>query len=149
MATIVRVPLALVAGALLIGACKKAAPPVPPPAEPAPAAVALRVTGIEVGKSIMADKMIANATNDFGPRDTIYVSVATEGVATSATIAARFTFETGQLVDESTQNIAPSGPAHTEFHISKPSGWPAGKYKVEITLNSVSAGTKEFEVKKG
>jgi hypothetical protein len=44
--------------------------------------------------------------------------------------------------------IAPTGPATTEFHISKPSGWPAGKYKVEISADGAPAGSKEFEVKK-
>jgi hypothetical protein len=35
----------------------------------------------------------------------------------------------------------------TEFHISKPGGWPKGKYKVEILLNGVAAETEDFEVK--
>lgn len=147
MGTQLRSLLAVAASVVIIAACKKDPPPVPP-ADPVPAAVAFRVTGIDIGKSILADKSIANPTNDFGPRDTIYVSVATEGAAATASIQARFTFEAGQLVDESTQNIAPSGPARTEFHISRPSGWPAGKYKVEVFVNSASAGSKEFEVKK-
>ena len=32
----------------------------------------------------------------------------------------------GQLVDDSAQTVAASGPAVTEFHVSKPDGWPAG-----------------------
>jgi len=50
-------------------------------------------------------------------------------------------------VKEGTETIAPTGPAVTEFHISKPSGWPAGKYKVEIAVDGAPAGSKEFEVK--
>ena len=60
---------------------------------------------------------------------------------------ARWTFEDGQVVDEKTEAIAPTGEAWTEFHISKPGGLPKGKYKVEVFLDSKSAGTKEFEVK--
>jgi hypothetical protein len=52
----------------------------------------------------------------------------------------------GLLVNESTQAIAPSGPAATEFHISKPGGWPAGKYKVQVSSNGSAAGAKDFEV---
>jgi len=53
----------------------------------------------------------------------------------------------GQVVDNSTQTISPTGPAVTEFHLSKPSPWPEGDYKVEISLNGASAGTKGFKVK--
>jgi hypothetical protein len=35
----------------------------------------------------------------------------------------------------------------TEFHISKPDGLPAGKYKVEVLLNGNAAGSKDFTVK--
>ena len=59
---------------------------------------------------------------------------------------ARWTYQDGQVVDESSQTIAPTGPSVTEFHISKPGGWPACKYKVEITANGSVAGTREFDV---
>ncbi len=43
---------------------------------------------------------------------------------------------------------APTGDARTEFHISKPDGWPTGKYKLEVFLNGSSAATREFEVER-
>jgi hypothetical protein len=141
--------LALAAGLLLTLGCGRD-DDVPDPAPPPPAAPeALRVTSVDVGKSLTADKAVANPTDDFMPRDTVFVSVATEGAASSATLVARFTFQDGQLVDESTRTIAPTGQARTEFHVFKPSGWPEGKYKVEVTLNGALAGSKDFEVKRG
>ncbi|MGQ0643860.1 MAG: hypothetical protein ACT4P6_24175 [Gemmatimonadaceae bacterium] len=110
-------------------------------------AAAVSVTEIDVGKSIAADKRLTAATTDFMARDTIYAVVSTQGTAPSATLQARWTFEDGQVVDETTQTIAPTGPAVTEFHISKPDGFPKGKYRVEILLNGTPAGTKEFTVK--
>lgn len=109
----------------------------------------VRVTNVDVGRSIGADKKVNdNATTDeFGRNDTIYVSVDTEGSASGAALSARWTFEDGQVVDESSQTISTTGPAVTEFHISKPDGFPAGKYKVEISLNGQSVETKDFEVK--
>jgi hypothetical protein len=139
-----------VAGALLLAAgcgTKDDATDVIPP--PPAATVAFRVTDVDLGKSITADKMIANSTDDFAPMDTVYVSVATEGTSPGAAIKARFTFQDGQVVDESTQTVAPAGPARTEFHIVKPSGWPVGNYKVEITVDGALAGSKDFEVKRG
>lgn len=108
--------------------------------------VGVRVSQIDIGRSLNADKTISGNTLSFKPNDTIYASVATAGSAATATVRARWTYEDGQVVNESTQTIAPTGDARTEFHIVKPDGWPAGKYKVEVFLNGSSAGTKDFEV---
>ena len=108
---------------------------------------AVRVTEVTLGRAVGADKAVTDRTDNFKPSDTIYASVATEGSAPSATVRARWTFEDGQLVDESTRTIAPNNRERTEFHISKPSGWPAGKYKVEVFLDNQSVETKSFDVK--
>lgn len=137
--------VATLAGAAV--ACKKAPPP-PPPAAPPPAAVPVSVSGVTLGKTVGADKSVAQAITTFGTKDTIYASVATAGTSSSATLTAVWTFQTGQMVKADSQSIAPTGPAHTEFHISKPSGWPVGKYKVSISLNGAPAGAQDFEVKR-
>jgi hypothetical protein len=72
--------------------------------------------------------------------------VSSEGAASNVALSARWTFEDGQVVNEATQNIAPTGPAVTEFHISKPDGWPAGKYKLEVAANGKLSGAQEFTV---
>jgi hypothetical protein len=113
---------------------------------PPSTAHALKVADINLGRSIAADKSVADESDSFRPEDTFYVSVRTEGSAPNATLKARWTYEGGQVVDESTQSIAPSGPAVTEFHVSKPDGWPLGRYEVEVLLNGASAGRKEFKV---
>ena len=81
--------IALALGLVVGGtpACKKDAPP-PPGQEEAtvpatPAAAAFRVSNVELGKHIGADKRIADPTTTFKPKDTIYVAVATEGAASS------------------------------------------------------------------
>jgi len=107
---------------------------------------AVRVTDVTLGRSVGGDKAVTDRTDSFKPNDTIYASVATEGSAQSATLRAKWSFEDGQTVDESTQTIAPNSRARTEFHISKPNGWPAGKYKVEVFLNDLAADTKTFTV---
>lgn len=120
--------------------------PSPPPAAPADATPAgVKVTEITVGRSLTADRTIADKTDSFKPTDTIYVSIATEG-SSRATLAARWTYQDGQVIEESNQAIAPTGPAVSEFHVSRPNGWPAGKYKVEVMLNGATAGIKDFEV---
>jgi hypothetical protein len=113
-----------------------------------PAATPFAVQGVEVGKQLGADKQVSNPTTTFSPKDTIYASVATEGAAPSKTVVAKWTFGSGKPVKTDSQTIAPTGAAHTEFHITKPSGWPVGKYKVDISVDGSPAGSKEFEVRK-
>jgi hypothetical protein len=142
---------ALALGALLLcgaAACgKKTEPPPPAPAPaPAPAPQAVRVTQVEIGNAIGPDKRVTAPTRSFAPTDTLYVSVATDGSAASAALRALWTYEDGQVVDDSTQNLAPTGPVVTEFHLSKPDGWPAGGYQVEIQLDGATVATESFSV---
>lgn len=144
--------------ALVLGfaGCKKEAPPppsAPPPAPkveaPAPVPTAVSVASITLAKAIGADKKVTAAADTFAKTDTIYASVDTSGTG-NATLKAKWTYHKGDKtadVSESTDTIAATGPATTEFHVSKPSGWPPGDYQVEIFLGDKSAGTKKFTVK--
>ena len=142
------------AAAVALGACAKKEPPPPPPtAIPAPTAVPtpvpFKVTSVDLGKSIGDDKTIKDAATTFGPKDTIYAAISSEGASAKATLKARWTFGAkDQVVNEETRDIAPTGHAVTEFHIAKPSGWPVGKYKVEVSADGAPAATKDFDVKK-
>jgi len=108
---------------------------------------ALQVSEVRVGKKVDANKQISDQADNFSPKDTIYASVHTTGAAQNAQIVGRFTFQDGQVVDERTESISPTGDAYTEFHIAKPSGWPAGKYTVHILVNGKEVQTKDFTVK--
>jgi hypothetical protein len=144
-------PMTLLLGlaALTMAGCKKPAP-APPAQETAAPAAPLAVASIDLGKAIGPDKRVTTPLTTFGLRDTIYASVNTTGAGTNAPIAAKWTYVGVKeiTVNESSESVSPTGPAVTEFHITKATPWPAGKYKVEITLNGAPAGTKEFEIKK-
>ena len=112
--------------------------------EPQPA---LSVQDVDLGRTLNPDKGIGDHTGEFKPTETIYASVKTEGSG-SGKLQARWTFNGGQVVDETTQEINTTNPAHTEFHISKPGGLPVGKYHVDILLNGAVVSSKDFEVKK-
>jgi hypothetical protein len=108
----------------------------------------LRVTDVSLGRTLQPDKSIGDRTDTFQPQDTIYASIATEGSAPSTTVTTRWTYQDGQLVNESTQTIASTGDARTEFHISKPDGWPEGAYKLYVLLNGSEARVHDFQVKR-
>jgi len=137
--------LALTLAAVLSAACAKSSEN-PGTTGTSGTRVSVRVSHLDMGRSLAADKTIDGNADSFKPNDTIYASVATEGSAPTATLKARWTYQDGQIVRESTQTIAPTGDARTEFHVSKPDGWPTGKYKLEVLLNGSSAATKDFEV---
>lgn len=137
----------LAAGLLIAAGCGNRETDTAATEEPAPTTTAgVEVTEVTLGKAVGADKAVSEATTTFEPTDTIYVSVRTEGTSPSATLAARWTFEDGQVVDESSQTIAPTGPEVTEFHISKPDGWPAGTYEVAISLDGQPVENQSFTV---
>jgi hypothetical protein len=106
----------------------------------------LRVTGIQLGRSLNSDKSVALHTTRFKPDDTVYVSVLTEGPG-SSTIVAKWSFE-GRTLNESPRDVSYSGEAATEFHIAYPSGLAPGGYRVEILVDGQSAGVREFRVER-
>jgi len=124
----------------------EAAPPPGPSAAAAAKKIAPRVTSVVLGSSIDADKRIGQAQDAFAPTDTIYASIDTEGWGPAVGLTARWTYEDGQLVNESSQTVEP-GPGTVEFHISKPSGWPTGSYQLEILADGSSVSTQSFEVR--
>lgn len=145
------------ASALALSACSKHAPEESAPAAPetsapaaapeaAPAPAPVAVAMVDLGSAVGPDQKITTATTAFAPKDTIYASVATTGSGT-ATLDAKWTYQDGQTVKDDSKSIAPTGPADTAFSISKPDGWPAGNYKVEISLNGAVVATKDFSVK--
>lgn len=111
------------------------------------ASAPVQVADVTLGKGVGTDKRVTNQMDTFGTRDTIYASVRTTGGGGSAQqLTARWTFQDGQTVDERTETISPTGETYTEFHISKPTGWPKGKYTVRVLLNGSEVQTKEFTV---
>lgn len=138
-----------IAAFVLAGCGKKETPSteggavVPSGGQPA----ALQVADVKIGKGIGADKHVANETDTFAPRDTVYAAVHTTGTAQNTQIVGRWTFQDGQVVDERTESISPTGDTYTEFHIAKPTGWPAGKYTLHVLVNGQEVQTKDFTVK--
>ncbi len=143
----------LLAGMLAVACAKPDAEPSADSAAamaPAPAP-APTVTGMELGRRLGPNNTVSEATTVFGKRDTMYVSVTTQNAVPTSSLTVKWTFETGQLVDSTSQALARTDTTNTatntEFHIAKGSAWAAGKYKVEIWLDGLPVGSRDFEVK--
>lgn len=145
--------LLLVAG--LYG-CWQSSPPGDEPAQQEEEAAApdgkvgnVNVTDITVGRALAPDGTIAegNRINLFWTNDTFYVSVAADGAEPNATLKARWKFQDGTVVDETTKTVAINGPTIVAFEAKKPDRWEAGDYKVEILVNNVLAGSKDLNAR--
>lgn len=152
-------PLVLVSAALALAGCgKKEEPPKPAPAPapaptqapaPAPAPAPVAVSSITTGKAVGGDNKVTAATDAFAKGDTMYVSIETTGSG-NAKLDARWTYTKGgkvALVKEESMTINAYGPATNMFQVSKPDGWPAGDYQVEVMLDGKPAGSKKLTVK--
>jgi hypothetical protein len=148
----------LVAGIALAG-CKKndttdTTATTPPPAttepaapampEPAPAPAGVTVTTVDLGNAVGTDNRVTTPATSFAGTDTVHASVATDGAGGNLT--ARWTFQDGQVVDTQ-DKIIPAGAQVTDFSITKPDGWPAGHYKLEVLNNGMVVQTREFDIK--
>jgi hypothetical protein len=139
--------------AIAMSGCKKAEAPAPVPtaapvaeAPTIPPAPAVTIVDVQLGSALGPDKKVQAATDTFKPKDTIFAVVSTDGAAPTAVIAVKWTYQDGQTVKEDSRTIAPTGPATTEFSIQKPSGWPKGDYKVDVTLDGKPGPSKSFKV---
>lgn len=114
------------------------------PASDAPAAVTFG--SVELGSTVDASNKILASGSSFAPTDSIYASVDTSGSGT-ATLAAKWSDQSGKTVHEDSKTLTSSGPQTTAFMISNPSGFAAGDYKVDISLNGSQVASKDFTVK--
>lgn len=145
------------AGSIALAGCKKkeeaavpppaATEPAPAPAEPAPAPAGVTVSSVTVGNTAAADKSVAPMAT-LGTKDKIIVSVNTQGDATNATLDAKLTYQDGQVAGQKSETLNTTGMGTTNIEFTNTNPWPAGKYKVDVTLNGQPAGmTQEIEIK--
>jgi hypothetical protein len=106
----------------------------------------LRVTAIQLGRSLNPDNTVASFTTVFAPTDTVYLSAVTTGVG-SGTIGVRWMYA-GQVIGEPKKQVSARIDAVTEFHLQSAVGFPPGDYTAEVFLNEHSEGTRTFRVEK-
>ena len=157
--------LAALLATVALAGCKKkedtadnnAQPAATAPAAPAPmteaapqpmtAAAGVNVSAVTVGKTAAADKTVTSVAL-FAPKDDIIVSIRTDGSANNANVAAKLTFQNGQVAGEQNQVVNTTGAETTNISFKNANGWPAGKYRAEVTVDGKAAGSpQEFEVK--
>jgi hypothetical protein len=102
----------------------------------------LRVTSIQLGRSLNADDTVGSHTTTFASGETVYVSVLTAGTD-SGVISIRWMYGS-RLLGEPTKQVRGAGA--TEFHLQSAGGFPSGDYTVEVLLDRQSVGIRSFRV---
>ena len=152
---------AMIGSAALVGCKKKEEPaPLPPVATepaptapaPAPMAATASVTAVDLGNAVGADMRVTAPMSSFAPKDTIYAAVSTASSDPAASVPGKLGVkwthvDSSQTVKEESRDINFTASGVTDFQISKPDGWPTGKYKVEVSLDGTVVQTREFDVK--
>ena len=150
----------MLGSAALVGCKKKEEPAVMPPVASdtmpmpasAPMAATAMVNGVDLGNAVGADMRVTAPMSAFAPTDTIYAAISTGTSEPAASVAgklgAKWTHvDSNQVVHEESKDLTLTGDGVTNFQISKPDGWPSGKYKVEFMLDGAIVQTREFQVR--
>lgn len=156
--------LVAVIGAVAVVGCKKKeeAATTPPPAAAEPAAsnvpevvATASVSTVDIGSAVGADQKISTATSTFKPNETFHVSIGTATSDPVKTVAGKvgvkLVYMNGteeMVVNDESRDMNLTGAGSTNFQFAKPDGWPAGKYKVYVSMNGSVVQTKDIEVTK-
>jgi hypothetical protein len=108
----------------------------------------LRVANVMIGKRLGSENRIAEPTFQFGPDDTVFVSMAIQGAPGDGQLAARWLAQGGKVLDSTSQAVSAGAKENKEFHLAQPKGWKPGTYLVTLYLDGDSVNAKAFAVRK-
>jgi hypothetical protein len=115
-------------------------------AAPAASAARLQVVNVMIGKKVGSGNMVTEPSFQFSPKDTVRISVATEGPG-SGMLTAAWRSQGGEILQK-TSEMSHAAGENTVFSLSQPKGLKPGTYKVVVLLDNDSADTKVFVVGK-
>lgn len=128
--------------------------PVDPEAVASARQVAVRVEKVQLGTmSAGDDTRLATVKDSFAPNDTIAVAIETstpDDTKVDGTIDVLWTYaydDETLTVSHTRQDFVFQGEGSTVFHISKPDGFPSGRYRVDVALNAVTIARHDFSVR--
>jgi len=104
----------------------------------------LKVSTLQLGRSLNPDNSVGTHTTRFKPDDTVYVSILSDEPG-YGTITVQW-FLHGQRISEATREVSYTRAAATEFHLQNSGGFPVGSYRVDVLVNGTVVGSREFRV---
>jgi hypothetical protein len=104
----------------------------------------LKVSTIQLGKSLNSDNSVGTHATTFKPSDTVFASVLTDA-AGKGTIETKWYYGSSKVA-EMKKEVSYHGEAATEFRFHNSVGLPVGPYKVEAFLDGQPVGERTFRV---
>lgn len=122
------------------------------PATPAPMVAAASVSAVDLGNALGPDRHVAAPMVTFAPNDTIYAAISTATRDPAASVPGKLGVkwthvDSNQTVKQESRDVIFTSTGVTGFQISKPDGWPPGRYKVEVSQDGTVVQTREFDVR--
>ena len=104
----------------------------------------LKVVTVQTGKSLNSDHSVATHTMSFRPKDTMYVSVLTEGRG-AGTITVKWRFA-GQVIQDLSKKVAYNDQAATDFRFQAADDFPIGDYTIDVMVDGKTIETRRVKV---
>ena len=104
----------------------------------------LKVTTIQLGKTLNSDNSVGNHATTFKPRDTVYASLLTDASG-KGTLETKWYYGSSKVA-EMKKDVSYHGEAATEFRFHNSAGFPPGPYRVEAFLDGQLVGERTFRV---
>ena len=104
----------------------------------------LKVSTIQLGKTLNSDNSVGTHATSFRPKDTMYVSVLSNGRG-AGTITVKWSFA-GRVVHEATKKVAYNDQAATDFRFQAADDFPIGDYAIEVIVDGKTLETRRVKV---
>ena len=104
----------------------------------------LRVTDVQLGRTLNSDNTVGITATTFKPNETVYLSVLTSG-AGSAIIGVRWRYG-DRVLEEPKKQVSYRGAASTGFSLNGATGFPPGQYSADVFFDGKPVETKTFRI---
>lgn len=84
--------------------------------------------------------------SSFGPRDTVYAEVESQGTASEYTVYAKWVGADGAELADYGIRVNEAGLKRTVISLNKPDGWLPGDSRIELAINGNPTVVQEFRV---
>jgi|GEM_PF-5293675 len=105
------------------------------------------IADVTMAKRLDSSQKPVEATKVFDETDTFFCSVKVENLRSGSQVTAKWYYGE-QLLDQFTLTLETAGSGYLGFNLASQEGrWPAGDYRIEVSLNGVLARTENFSVR--
>ena len=104
----------------------------------------LNVVTIQTGKSLNTDHSIGTHAASFRPKDTMYVSVLTEGRG-AGKVTVKWSLN-GRVLHQLTKKLSYNDQAATDFRFQAADEFPLGDYTIEVIVDGKTIETRRVKV---